>query len=130
MEENNFTNQNPQQSQNLNQQFNNPVVQTPVPNSTAVLVLGILSIVLCFCYGFIGMILGIIALILASKGNALYTANPNAYSVASFNNLKAGKICGIIGLVLSSLYLIVIVLYLVILGTALTALPWTQMMNH
>ena len=76
------------------------------------------------------MILGIIALILASKGNALYTANPNAYSVASFNNLKAGKICGIIGLVLSSLYLIVIVLYLVILGTALTALPWTQMMNH
>ena len=111
MEENNFTNQNTQQSQNLNQQFNNPVVQTPVPNSTAVLVLGILSIVFCFCYGFIGMILGIIALILASKGNALYTANPNAYSVASFNNLKAGKICGIIGLVLSSLYLIVIVLY-------------------
>ena len=41
MEENNFTNQNPQQSQNLNQQFNNPVVQTPVPNSTAVLVLGL-----------------------------------------------------------------------------------------
>ena len=128
MEENNFSNQTPPQGQYTNQQFNNQPVQ--LPNSTGVLVLGILSIVLCFCYGLVGMILGIIALILASKGNALYNANPNAYSLASYNNLKAGKICGIIGLILSSLYLIIIVLYLVVLGTALTALPWTQMMNH
>ena len=128
MEENNFSNQNPPQGQYTNQQFNNQPVQ--LPNSTGVLVLGILSIVLCFCYGLVGMILGIIALILASKGSALYNANPNAYSLASYNNLKAGKICGIIGLILSSLYLIIIVLYLVVLGTALTALPWTQMMNH
>lgn len=130
MEENNFTNQNPQQGQNINQPFNSSFIQTPVPNSTAVLVLGILSIVFCFCYGFIGMVLGIIALILASKGNTLYKANPNAYSLSSFNNLKAGKICGIIGVVLSSLYLLIIVLYLVIIGTALTALPWSQMMNQ
>jgi hypothetical protein len=130
MEDNNFTNQNPQQGQNINQPFNSSFIQTPVPNSTAVLVLGILSIVFCFCYGFIGMVLGIIALILASKGNTLYKANPNAYSLSSFNNLKAGKICGIIGVVLSSLYLLVIVLYLVIIGTALTALPWSQMMNQ
>ena len=130
MEDNNFTNQNPQQGQNINQTFNSSFIQTPVPNSTAVLVLGILSIVFCFCYGFIGMVLGIIALILASKGNTLYKANPNAYSLSSFNNLKAGKICGIIGVVLSSLYLLVIVLYLVIIGTALTALPWSQMMNQ
>ena len=128
MEENNFSNQNPPQGQYTNQQFNNQPVQ--LPNSTGVLVLGILSVVLCFCYGLVGMILGIIALILASKGSALYNANPNAYSLASYNNLKAGKICGIIGLILSSLYLIIIVLYLVVLGTALTALPWTQMMNH
>ena len=130
MEDNNFTNQNPQQGQNINQPFNSGFIETPVPNSTAVLVLGILSIVFCFCYGFIGMVLGIIALILASKGNTLYKANPNAYSLSSFNNLKAGKICGIIGVVLSSLYLLVIVLYLVIIGTALTALPWSQMMNQ
>ena len=130
MEDNNFTNQNPQQGQNINQPFNSSFIQTPVPNSTAVLVLGILSIIFCFCYGFIGMVLGIIALILASKGNTLYKANPNAYSLSSFNNLKAGKICGIIGVVLSSLYLLIIVLYLVIIGTALTALPWSQMMNQ
>ena len=130
MEDNNFTNQNPQQGQNINQPFNSSFIQTPVPNSTAVLVLGILSIVFCFCYGFIGLVLGIIALILASKGNTLYKANPNAYSLSSFNNLKAGKICGIIGVVLSSLYLLIIVLYLVIIGTALTALPWSQMMNQ
>lgn len=128
MEENNFSNQNPPQGHNMNQQFNNQPAQ--LPNSTGVLVLGILSIVLCFCYGLVGIILGIIALILASKGTALYNANPNAYSLSSYNNLKAGKICGIIGLILSSLYIIIIVIYLVVLGTALTALPWTQMMNH
>ena len=126
MEEITYSNENPQPNRNTNQQF----VQLPVPNSTGVLVLGILSIVLCFCYGLVGLILGIIALILSSKGNALYKANPDAYTLSSYNNLKAGKICGIIGLILSSLYLIVIVIYLVVLGTALTAMPWSQMMNH
>ncbi len=130
MEETNFSNQNPQQGQNVNQQFNNQFVQMSVPNSAAVLVLGILSIVLCFCYGLIGMVLGIIALVLASKGNALYKANPGAYSLSSYNNLKAGKICGIIGVVLSSLYLIFIVIYIVILGAAFAAMPWDMMGKH
>ncbi len=130
MEETNFSNQNPQQGQNPNPQFNNQFVQLPVPNSAAVLVLGILSIVLCFCYGLIGITLGIIALVLASKGNALYQANPNLYSLSSYNNLKAGKICGIIGVVLSSLYLIFIVIYIVILGAAFAAMPWDMMGRH
>ena len=65
MEENNFSNQSPQQGQNINPLFNTQYNQIPVPNSAAVLVLGILSIVLCFCYGLIGMTLGIIALVLA-----------------------------------------------------------------
>jgi hypothetical protein len=52
----------------------NPLqVQPPLPNATAVLVLGILSIVVCF-------ITGIIALVLANKDMALYNANPGAYS--------------------------------------------------
>ena len=29
-----------------------------LPNATAVLVLGILSLVFCWCYGFVGLVLG------------------------------------------------------------------------
>ena len=130
MEENNFSSGSSQQGQNVTPQFNNQTGQMPVPNSTAVLVLGILSIVLCFCYGIIGMVLGIIAIVLASKGTTLYKENPNAYSLSSFNNLKAGKICGIIGISLSALYLILIVIYIVVLGTAFAALPWDMMGKH
>jgi hypothetical protein len=127
MEENNFSNQSPQQGQNINPLFNTQYNQIPVPNSAAVLVLGILSIVLCFCYGLIGMTLGIIALVLASKGTTIYKANPNAYSLTSFNNLKAGKICAIIGVVLSAIYLIFFVIYILILGAAFAAMPWNMM---
>ncbi len=130
MEENNLSNQPPQYGQNVNQQFNNQFGQTPVPNSAAVLVLGILSIVLCFCYGIIGITLGIIAVVLASKGNALYQANPGAYTLSSFNNLKAGKICGVIGLILSSLYIVFIIIYIVILGAAFAAMPWDMFGRH
>ncbi len=130
MEENNFSNQSPQQGQNVNQSFNPQYNQIPVPNSAAVLVLGILSIVLCFCYGLIGMTLGIIALVLASKGTTIYKANPNAYSLSSYNNLKAGKICAIIGVVLSAIYLIFIVIYILILGAAFAAMPWDMMGSH
>ena len=130
MEENNFSNQNPQQGQNINQSFNPQYNQIPVPNSAAVLVLGILSIVLCFCYGLIGMTLGIIALVLASEGTTIYKANPNAYSLTSYNNLKAGKICAIIGVVLSAIYLIFIVIYIHILGAAFAAMPWDMMGSH
>ncbi len=134
MEENNSSNQPPQygqpQNQNLNQPINNQFGQIPVPNSAAVLVLGILSIVFCICYGIIGLVLGIVAIVLAGKANALYKANPNSYTQASYNNVKAGKICAIIGTCLSSLYFIILIIYVAILGAALTAMPWDQMMRH
>ncbi len=110
-----------------NQQIN---IQQSLPNATGVLVMGILSIVFCFCYGLIGIVLGIIAVVLANKANKLYLANPDSYSESSFKNMKAGKVCGIIGLCLSSLYLIVIIIYISIVGAALSALPWAEMMNQ
>ncbi len=113
-------------NQQINQQFGNSG-QIPIPNSTAVLVLGIISIALCWCYGIVALTCGIIALVLANKGMALYNANPEAYTLSSFNNMKGGKICAIIGLCLGSLYLIFIVVYLVILGTAFSMIPWQNM---
>ncbi len=106
---------------------NESVAQVPLPNSTAVLVLGILSIVCCFCYGVIGLVLAIIALSLAKKSNSLYNKSPDNYKAESFSNLKAGRICAIIGLILSALYLVFIVLYIMLIALAVVSeadMPW------
>ncbi len=100
--------------------FSNATPTSALPNSTAVLVLGILSIVLCFCYGIIGLILGIIALSLSSKDMQRYNSNPGQFTISSYNNLKAGRVCAIIGTVLSSLYFIIIILYIIFVGSLIS----------
>ena len=80
-----------------------------LPDATAVLVLGILSILGAFCYGIVGLILGILAVALAGKPMRLYRSDPSRYSVSSYNNLNAGKICGIIGLSISALIILVVI---------------------
>ena len=76
-----------------------------LPNATAALVLGILSIVVCF-------ICGIIALVISNKDLAMYRANPELYSTASYNNIKAGRVCAIIGIVLQVVGLIVYIIFI------------------
>jgi hypothetical protein len=70
--------------------------QEPLPNATTILVLGILSIPTC-------QLLGIAALIMANNSLALYHQAPERYTLGSYNNVKAGKICGIIGICLLAL---------------------------
>ncbi len=82
--------------------------QESLPNATAVLVLGILSIVTCFAWGIIGLVLGIIALVLSKKDKELYDSNPKIYA-NSYKNSKAGKVCAIIGVSLSALFFLYIV---------------------
>ena len=86
-----------------------------LPNGTAVLVLGILSIVTCCCYGFIGLTLGIIAVVLANKDLKLYKESPELY--LNYKNLNIGRILGVVGIVLSGIALILYV-YLYSLGPA------------
>lgn len=92
---------------------NQPQIQ--LPNATAVLILGIISIVACCCYGG-GLILGIIALVLAAKDQNRYLANPQMYTVGSFNNLKGGRICAIIAVAFSIAYIALIVFMISKLG--------------
>ena len=89
--------------------------QNKLPNATAVLVLGILSICTCCCWGVIGLTLGIIALVLAKKDIALYEANPELYS--NYSNLKTGRILAIIGIALSAIYLVYTVYLFATLGS-------------
>ncbi|MCE3294929.1 MAG: hypothetical protein K0R65_643 [Crocinitomicaceae bacterium] len=88
-----------------------------LPNATATLVLGIISIATCWIYGLPGLICGIIAIVLHNKDKKIYMEDPQSYE-ASYKNLKAGYICGIIGLSLSALFILYIIIVLSILGTA------------
>ena len=85
-----------------------------LPNSTLILVFGILSIVGCCCYGIVGLIFGIIAVVMAKKATDIYNANPEMYT--GYQNVKAGKIMGIIGIVLGVLVLIANIIALSIYG--------------
>lgn len=102
--------------------------QIPLPNATGVLVMGIISIALCWCYGIPGITLGIISLILGGKAKKLYNANPEQYTLSSYKNMNAGYICAIIGTCLSSLYLVFIIIYFLVIGvalsTAFSSMPW------
>lgn len=121
--------QNPQSGQSSQQNFNQGTpfppqgagfgfggMQQALPNATAVLILGILSIATCCCYGVIGLILGIIALVLSKKDKALYNANPSFYTEGSLKNVNAGRICAIIGLVLNIIYLLIYVVLIAMFG--------------
>ncbi len=95
-----------------------PDMPQQLPNATAVLVLGIISIVGCFCYGLVGIVCGIIALIMAKKARALYAASPATYTEASYKNMNAGRVCAIIGTILSALYFILVVVLIFTIGFA------------
>jgi hypothetical protein len=84
-----------------------------LPNATVALVLGIISIIGSVCYGIVGIICGIIGLILANRDRKLYKAAPELYSASSFGTSNAGRTCCIIGIILSSLLILVIILVFV-----------------
>lgn len=88
-----------------------------LPNATIILVLGILSLVFCWCYGFIGLVLGIVAVVLAGAQRKAYLQSPDEYTEASYKNINSGRICGIIGICLS--VVIVVLLILTMVGVAI-----------
>lgn len=102
---------------------NNRYQLPSLPNATASLVLGILSIIFCFTYGIVGCILGIIGLVLANKDRSLYRANPEAYNPDSYKNSSAGRTCAIIGLILSSLFM-VFILAIILFAVSISSLPF------
>jgi M penetrans paralogue family 26 len=95
---------------------NNYNQQANLPNATASLVLGIISIVGAFCYGIVGIICGIIGLVLANKDRKLYQSTPELYSASSFSTSNAGRVCSIIGLIIGALFFVIIVIYFVFFG--------------
>jgi hypothetical protein len=81
-----------------------------LPNATAVLVLGICSVVLgCF---FVGIICGIIGIVLSMPGRKLYRQDPTVYE--GWGSLNAGFIMSIVGVCLWGL---VYLYYIIIVGS-------------
>lgn len=93
-------------------------IRTPLqlPNATAVLVLGIISLVMC---GPIGLICGIISLTMANKAKAEYQADPARYTSSSYSNMNAGRTCALIGVILSSIGLVFLIIYFAFIATIL-----------
>jgi hypothetical protein len=76
--------------------------QQKLPNSTLILVFGIISIVLCCCYG-VGLVFGIIAIVMAAKATKVYQENPELYT--GYKNVTTGKILSYIGVALGAIFL-------------------------
>lgn len=96
------------------------IEEKKLPNATPVLVLGIISILTCCCYGIPGIICGIIALVLFQKDQKEYNLNPKVYT--NYSSLNTGRILAIIGIVFSVAYLLLIILMVAFLG-------WDAMQN-
>ncbi len=109
-----------------NQNINPQGLQQNLPNSTTVLVLGIISIaiVLCGCCipfipgipSILGIVAAVIALVLASKDTNLYYENPELFTKKSFSNIKAGRVCSIISIVIAALIIITVVITVSLIG--------------
>lgn len=97
--------------------------QRVLPNASAVLALGIISIVGCCCYGLPGLVCAIVALILYAQDAKLYVANPELYTASSYSNLKAGRICAIIGLIPSILLVLFMIFILITAGSGILSNP-------
>lgn len=94
---------------------------TQHPQSTTILVLGILSIVCC-------QILGPVAWIMGNKAVKEIDANPGAYSGRETANI--GRILGIIGTVLLAIGLVIAIIYIIaIIGVIATGVETSATYN-
>ena len=94
-----------------------------LPNSTLILVFGIISIITCCCYGIIGLIFGVIALVLANKAIKLYKETPENYD--GYSNVSTGRILAIIGIILNVIYLGTTIYFWATLGSE-GIMEWQQ----
>jgi hypothetical protein len=95
--------------------FYHSPLQVNLPNSNTILILGILALVFCWWHilSIIGIILSIVTLSLARKELFIFEAQPNNFTLSSLNNVKAGRVCAIIGLIISVLVFVFALLMII-----------------
>lgn len=101
-------------------------VKPKLPNATAALVLGIISLVTMCFYGIPGLITGIIGFVLAKKDRAMYLSNPSKWDEGSYKNSNAGYICSIIGMSISALFLLFLIFYLIFVVSVVSSVAGNE----
>lgn len=104
-----------QNNQPSGSNFYHAPLQMNLPNSNTILVLGILSLVFCWWHilSIVGIVLSIVTLSMTNKELSLFYTRPNDFTLSSLNNVKAGRICAIIGLIISILVFVVALLMII-----------------
>ncbi len=87
--------------------------QQKLPNAVLALVLSIISLPLCLCYGF-GVVLAIVAVVLAAMALKKYKADPEAYT--GKGQAQAGLIIGIASIVINLVYLGIVIWVISLVG--------------
>lgn len=90
--------------------------QQKLPNANTILILSILSVLTCCCYGVVGIVLAVVALQKAKKEEQLYFENPELYQ--NYGTLTAARFISFIGITLSSIYLAFTIYLWVFVGEA------------
>lgn len=94
-----------------------------LPADPNALIFGITSVVIVFlgcCCGIfvlVSLVLSIVGLVIANKSLKEYDNAPEIYSANSKNNVFIAKILSIIALVISSIYVLILIVFFFIYGT-------------
>lgn len=99
----------------MDYKYNNGLPSNPPGYGHAIgsMVCGICALVSCWCYGFPGIVLGIIALVL------YYNSKKRDGGVASAM-AKAGMVCGLISIILGVIYAAYVVFAFIVLGLTIS----------
>jgi len=98
-----------------------------LPNATVSLVLAIVSYVACCFYGIGGIVLSIIALVLANKDKKTYLLQPENYD--NYGQVKTARILAIVALILSTLVFLTCVGAIIFFGSAEGIQQWAEEMQ-
>jgi hypothetical protein len=110
--------------------------QNKLPADPSSMILGIVALVIiiggCCCYGLVSIVslaLGIIGLVNANRSLKEYANNPEVYLVSSRSNVYTAKVLNIIAIVISSLWMVFLIVVLIIYGALFSGLMLNNLKN-
>jgi hypothetical protein len=110
-------------TENTNQTGAPTSFQHEIPNASVILILGIIALIISFFNSLVGIVAGVVSLVMARNAERLYHQTPRLYTLSSYSNIRSGRTCAIIGIVIAILKIILIGIILGLLGAFI---PWDQ----
>ena len=103
-----------------NSNWNTHDIGKDLPNASTSMALGIIGLIVSIILGCspVGFVLSIIAFVKGKKAMKEYDNNPGMYTSSSYGQAKAGKITGLIGLILGLAVIALVIVFISIVGIA------------